>query len=172
MPGYLSNIRSSAILAIYLWHRGNILMAPPGTSHTFQPLAGTFWDRLENMAGEMDTETLARKLLGINTGLTSGGAPFGETPGPFVLPGDDQQSLKEMVNQIDEDALSGNIMTPGPSRFNNNNSPVPRHFHIDFDANHGPFGEHRRISRAQLINARRRPATSRTRRPAPRRTST
>jgi len=156
----IQTLQSAALLAIAIWYRGNKLMTPPGLVHIQNPLAGDFWERLQAMSGEDDTDELARKLLGFRDKVTGSGQPFS-------LSGDDQENLRRLVSQIELDAMSGNIFMPGPSR-SQHQAAIPSVFHWALENERGPYMSHRNITSATLRAARTRPIQTRRRR-APRR---
>lgn len=160
----IQTLQSAALLALAIWYRGNKLMSPPGMVHIQNPLAGDFWERLQDMSGESDTDELARKLLGFPDKITGSGKPFS-------LSGDDQENLRRLVSQIELDAMSGNIFMPAPGR-QTHISTIPKVFHWDFESERGPYMSHRNITSATLRAARNaRPSTARTTRTRNRRTS-
>lgn len=162
----LQSLQSAALLSLAIWYRGNKLMSPPGMVHIQNPLAGSFWDRLKDMSGEDDTDELARKLLGFNhkvTGVVGDVLGVGGTPMPFSLSGDDQENLRRLVDQIEEDAMAGNIFMPSPGG-TTHISTIPKVFHWNFESERGPYMSHRAITSGML-------RTANNRRPAPRRTT-
>ncbi len=139
----LRTMQSSAILALYLWYRGNKLMR--SRTQVASPAVGLFWDRVKAFSGIDDTDQLATHLLGFK--------PTGSDQ-PFSFSGDDEAAIEQMVNQIDADAMSGALMLARGGR-NRDIDELPSVFTLQFEGQNGPFVTWRYISTKAVRSARR-----------------